>query len=314
MKVNYRKVSKEYTEHARSSDYDKSASLEARLTRFVSSNLVSGGRNGQNTLVDLQTRVIEADGLYIETSPRSSLVAVYLSSRVRRQSGDCSTETMEGSRSRQGVLIRYKTPKGKYDSRCLFADSDSMIDTLKAIFGYDIGPKVNAEGYQWFLENQTDNVVDLQGNEVKVEPTEEHAREYTYTLYREVLSDLNYRESSETLERIAKALGFTIVKVFPFVEKFWFSPEYVNETASSIEFGWMTNATYNSLPVTLSIRKVTETKTVRLADLGIEGRGYYDHYDKFSVLPEHVEAAKEFASKFERSKRRMMTRILKEVA
>lgn len=308
MKINYKKLSNDLTDWAQSSDWKRNRTLRVELTSFEPVHRVNRGRNGVSELVELQTVVTEADGVYIETKPRSSLLEVYVSSKVRVEHGF-------GSKDR-GIVIRYRDAKGKYSSINVYPQHyDTELGTLRHVFGYEVGATLDPEGFKYFVDQSTEDVITLAGT--KPEPSESDLtklkREFTDKVYYRMVSDLE-RGCEQELVKLCEHVGLKLVKTFAFVQRYWVSPQFVNVTSSGIELGWYTNQTYNSLPMVLKISKVKEIRTVKLKDLGIERAGYYSYTDNMQVLPEHVEAAKRFANKFDNAKTKAVKRALEEVA
>lgn len=79
-------------------------------------------------------------------------------------------------------------------------------------------------------------------------------------------------------------------------------PVFIKERKNSLELGWISNGTYNSLPNTVKVTKTKEIKTVKLQDIGAETVGYYDHHYRCVIPVEQRAAAESFAKKFIKKK------------
>ena len=112
-----------------------------------------------------------------------------------------------------------------------------------------------------------------------------------------LVSSLRWRGRDE-FDACFEAKGWKVLQVFRYTHSFAFSPEYVQETKTSIEFGWMTNFTYYSHPNTLKITRGTGFRTVSLEEIGVEESGYYDHHAHIHIRPEQVKAVKAFNRRF----------------
>lgn len=304
MRVNYRKLGNDFTQWAKSGSYDKPRTLRAELTSFNPVHRVNRGRNGVSELVELQTIVTEASGIHFETNPRSSLLEIYINSRVESEHGF--------GRKDRGVLIKVRDAKGKYHKLNVYPSHyETELNGLRALFGYEVGSAFDPEDFKRFRESNTDDVLTIAGTKPELTSNEvrDLQRKYTDTFYYAMASELE-RGDQQSLEKLCEFLNFRLVTVFKFVQRYWVSPQFVNVTSSSIEIGWKTNQTYNSLPVVLKVSKAREIRTVKLADLGIEDAGYYSHNDNMQVLPEQVDAAKRFASRFKNAKARAVKRVL----
>lgn len=97
--------------------------------------------------------------------------------------------------------------------------------------------------------------------------------------------------------------GYTIIDLFKYHERFYIQPQYVRVRGTSIEFGIMSNHTYHSLPRTITIDFLPRIRTTRLAALGIETPGYYQHSAHHSVLASKVPESKRFHADFKRKQR-----------
>lgn len=112
-----------------------------------------------------------------------------------------------------------------------------------------------------------------------------------------------FYDASEVRETLLK-LGYSIIAEFDFTDRVEFElphhsrgfirPKYVKATKTSIEIGWVSSGTYNSLPNVVRIEKCRGVKTRSLSKLGIETKGYYSHHYHCNILPEQATQARRF--------------------
>lgn len=110
-------------------------------------------------------------------------------------------------------------------------------------------------------------------------------------------------DSESRLSRVLKRLGVEITGAFDFNRKYDILVGFVETSLDEhrITIGSWTNNTYNSLPTLFTlIKRKSEIKRTKLADIGLEKTGYYDHHNKATVLDEHLEDAKKFGARFKR--------------
>lgn len=113
--------------------------------------------------------------------------------------------------------------------------------------------------------------------------------------------------NTEDMREFLVSLGYSIVAEFEYTEKIQFRlphhgggfirPTYVKAIKNGLEIGWISSGTYNSLPQVLKIEKIKRIRTVKLADLGIERKGYYSHYYHYEIQATQAKAAKAFFGK-----------------
>lgn len=310
-KANYKKICKALTEFTKSDSYDKPALLKAEHTAFRAAHKVSRGRNGVSELLELQTSVIEADGVYINAWERSDLLTVYLSSSIKSN---------HGFGSERGSFVRVRDAKGKYHSFEAFTsweESDINVDAMARALGEHAPSEYAAEDFKHFMETKTGNVVRLADGD-SVQPSEydieQLKRRFAVKFYRDLVKyDLD-QGRLQRLEEFIAHIGFKLVAYFSFTERFWgVSPDYFEETSNGFEIGWTAKGTYNALPQTLKVTKSRGIKTVGLAEIGVEGSGYYNHSDRMQILPGQVDEVKRFASRY-RSKQAKVTNDIVESA
>lgn len=310
MKINFKKLGKTLTEFANSSSYDKPAMLRVEHTAFQPLHKVSRGRNGVSELLELHTRVIEANGILIQPSERSSYVTVYVSSPVK---------TSHGFGSNRGSFVRVRDPKGKYHSFETFTAwelEDVRINGMINSLGSEAPATYAPDEFKEYLDAERESVVklaDRESPELSSWEIDRIRRQFAEKFYRELVK---YDLDDARLERFEKFLdasGFKLVTYFNFTDKFSMIPEYFDETSQGFEIGWTQTDTYNSLPQTLKVIKSRDIKTVSLAEIGIEGRGYHSHDDRMQILPEQAEKAKKFAARFRAKKNKVTEKVLSAV-
>ena len=282
----YKKLAKEFNEYADASDWNSPKMIQAELTGFFEgTHRVSSGRNGVSRLLELQTKIIECDAVHFETDYKSSSVAVYLRSNVK---------TNHGFGRYEANLIQLRDPKRKrvnFSTVQRWSREDTEIGGFKDRFGYDTMPQVFPKEFEQFQSYK-----DLEEGECP-------KRVFSSEIYRDIISELDryHNSRSEKLEAICKALGFKLDGVFNYSERFYINPKYIKRLKNSIEFGWETNSTYNSLPMTLKLSKSSGPKVEELSKLGVEGSGYYTHSDRMLVRADQAKEAKAFQKKFNKS-------------
>lgn len=307
MSRNYKKICNELTEFAKSHDYEKPALLKVEHTAFRPAHKVSRGRNGVSELLELQTRIIEADGVYIHAWERSSLLTVYVSSPVRSQ---------HGFGSERGSFVRVRDAKGKYHSfeaMTAWEESDINVNAMQRALGDYTPADYAPEEFKDFTEGKSTKVLKLVGGEPVDRDLERLKREFAEKFYRDLVKyDLDDGRT-ERFEKFLTAIGFKLVAYFNFTERFWgVSPDYFEQTRNGFEIGWTTKGTYNSLPQTLKVTKSRGIKTVGLSEIGIEGSGYYSHSDRMQILPEQVKEAKRYAARFRAKQQKITQAVVKQ--
>lgn len=309
MKLNFKTICKALNAHAESDSYDKPATLRVELTGFQAIHKARAGRNGVGELVELVTRVIEAKGVHIATHDRSNLISVYI--RACTRSG-------HGFGSDKGVFLRLKDAKGKYHSvecRTAWETDEIEVNNLSRVIGETVPAEFQAEEFAEYVKEQRSTVIKLvkqnetpeDAGELNQWAMEQMQRTFSKKFYQELVKHDLEDERLETFNKLLSFAGVSLVTLFVFTERLWcISPDYVEETKQGLEIGWTERHTYNSLPATLRIVKTREIKMVKLADIGVETSGYYNHGDNMRILPEQVAEAKRFAARF-RSKQAKVT-------
>lgn len=74
-------------------------------------------------------------------------------------------------------------------------------------------------------------------------------------------------------------------------------PSYIKETKQGIELGYKSLGTYCTLPSVIKVKRVRTIQSVKLAELGIEEKGYYSHDQRCSIPKHQAKQAKRFFSK-----------------
>lgn len=304
MKLNYKTICKALNAHAESGSYDKPATLRVEHTSFQPIHKAQRGRNGVGELVELVTRVIEAEGVHIANHDRSNLISIYIKSRTR--SG-------HGFGSDMGVFLRLKDAKGKYHSvecRTAWETSEIEVNNLSRVIGETLPSEFEAEAFAEFVEEETAKVVGIKGKHPTVD-TDSLRRAFSKKFYQEIVKYELEDGRRERFDKLLSFAGVSLVTIFQFTDRVWcISPDYVDQTKQGFEIGWTERHTYNSLPATLRITKVREIKTVKLADIGVETSGYYNHGDNMRVLPEQVAMVKRFASRFRAKQAKVTEKLL----
>lgn len=307
-----KKLNKELNDYVNADSYKSSKGLLLEHTSFNRLHSVGSGRNCAPTLLTLQTVKTEINGVLFEKD--GEFYNIYM--KAKNNSG-------HGRDNR--FVIRYrKDNKTKSIIVQKNWDTDKVeINTIRYDFGDDLAKLLTTEYKAWLaierddLETNVTNIKAAMGVAGAKEDDRDYESEFTVDFYQRLIQDLDTDRdySLEKLKKVADAAGIEILTVFEFTHEFRFiRPQYVKQTKSYIELGLQPAATYNSLPEVIKISKIKEVKTVGLAEIGVEGPGYYSHDDRMQILPSEVKAAKAFSKKFESSKRSMLNRVKKEVA
>lgn len=302
----YKKLCKELnTDIGGWNDYE----LKAEYTGFFDGvHGVGAGRNRVGTLLDFHTKIIEADGIHIESSHDTSIIDVYIKSAVKSGHGFGRYEP---------TLFVYKGKDGKRRDFSLIKSwdrEDGDVKSLKSAFGYDISEKY-PEKFERFIERETedseDNVSSLHNAAVERDDYSLR-REFTENFYKGIVYHLEYN-NYESIKELFSDFGFKLYTVFKYTKQLSFSPDYVKHNGTTeLEFGWTSTQTYNSLPYVLKFSKVKDIKTKSLSELGIEGRGYYSHDDRMTIRPEQVRAAKKFMNTFNETKSEVIQSVIED--
>lgn len=291
----YKKLAKEFNEYVDASSWNSPKMIQAELTGFFEGiHRVSSGRNGVSQLLELQTKIIECEAVHFETSHDSPFIRVYLKSNVKQTHGFGRYESN---------LIQLRDSKGKRINFSVcetWNREDSEIGAFQSKFGYDSGPELFPEDFKSWKQYAS------------LEDGECPKRAFTMEVYRGIISDLGryHNGKSEKLEAICEKLNFKLDGIFSYSESFSISPKYVKRLKNSIEFGWETNSTYNSLPMTLKLTKSSGPKVEKLSDLGIESAGYYSHNDRMLIRADQAKEAKAFQRKFSKSYNEMVNETI----
>lgn len=121
------------------------------------------------------------------------------------------------------------------------------------------------------------------------------ANEWTRDGYDANTYNSNIRES-------LKGIGFELVAHFEFNLDLRIDSKAIKVTSNSIVFAIESKGTYNTLPSMISIKKCSKVRSLKLAKLGIETSGYYDHHVNLEIRPEQAKQAKAFARRVSRLK------------
>lgn len=304
MKLNFKSICKRLNQPTASDDYGSSTTLRVEHTSFQAIHKAQRGRNGVGELVELVTRVIEAEGVHIATHDRSNLISVYIMAR---------TKASHGFGSDTGVFLRMKDAKGKYHSveaRTAWETSEIEVNNLSRVIGETIPADFEPEAFAEFLEEEAAKVIGIAKAKREVD-TDSMRRVFSKKFYQELVKYELEDGRTERFEKLLKFAGVSLVTLFQFTDRLWcISPDYVEQTKQGLEIGWTERHTYNALPATLRISRVKEIKTVKLCEIGVEQSGYYDHTDRMRILPEQVTAVKRFASRFRSKQAKVTQRIL----
>ena len=291
----YKKLAKEFNQYVEDGSWDDPRMIQAELTGFFAGvHRVSRGRNGVSELLELQTKITECDAVHFEASHDTPYIRVYLKSSV---------QTSHGFGRYESKLIQLRDSKGKRVNFSVvekWDKEDIEIGRFQSLFGYDTMPNVFGEDFENWKSYTA------------IEEDECPKRKYSQEVYRQIVQDLEHSRTSEKLEAICKALGFKLDGIFSYSESFSIHPKYVKQTRNAIEFGWETNSTYNSLPMTLKLTKSRGPKVEQLSKIGVESAGYYSHNDKMMIRADQVEAARKFKRKFNKSQKDTIEAVLAE--
>lgn len=236
--------------------------LIAELTKFEECHAVGYGRNGAGTLVDLRTSLFEVESIQLDRFQNTDLISLYLNVRITVGQSCRSTRVCIQLKDRRDRITEIHLPIRWVTEE----EKRDLIGQFQSLFGYKL------------------------------------FGDLTEGVYGKIIDDIYYQEklSEEFLELLEKT-DYRCYRSFEYTHKYSFTPEYITENNHCLEIGWKTNETYNSLPCRIRItRKLGKLNTVKLSDLGIEGRGYYDHTDNFQILPEIQEKAIRFNQEFNR--------------
>jgi hypothetical protein len=238
---------------------------------FVENQHVGYGRNGASTLVDLQTILHECEDIDLVRpyGSNSNFMQIYI--KAHATAGQAARDSY--------TRLRIKDSKGSIHTM-----DDVSVETLTSKFGRVFEPKPVTNYFEGA------NVLQFSGKTEEVELTE--------TVYSDMVDALKYNQN-RFLSLLAKQ-GFELVDSMEYSHKFSFHPDSVKVLKNSITFSYMTNQTYNSLPVIITIEKTKEFKELSLFELGVETKGsYYSHSDKMTILPEQKEEVMAFKKKFD---------------
>lgn len=247
------------------SNYDASLVVELTGPEFVGG--ATRDTNGDNLTVQLQTKSYTCEQTLFVPSNRSNLVTVFF-----------RADAQERGEKHRAVVVVFKNKKGQRD----------YMTVPKFHYTSDKKREVNEVvqhhlGFGW--------TSDIEKSEHKD----------TLNALIDSISDSLCSYASikkEDLEAMA-SLGVKIEKVMEYTHKLQFTPKFLKQSKNSVTLGWMSFGTYASHPMTLKISKAIKgIKLVRLADFGAEESGYYDHHNKHTCKPEHVQALKSFARSF----------------
>lgn len=266
-----KKINEKFNSFVRSERDRKNSNYDASLVLELTGPDYVGGAtrdtNGDNLTVQLIQKTYTAESIQVLASQRSSLVSVFFRADAQER-GDCYRGTLVVYRNKKNQRDYFTIPKGHYTSD----------------YERDVKEKVQHRlGFGWKS--------DLEKSENK---------EALLALLESISIDLCYssRISKQDSEALA-SLGVKIERVMEFTHEIQFNPKFIKENKTSTLFGWMSFGTYSSHPMTLKISKSKSgVELIRLADFGAESSGYYDHHNKHTCKPEHVQALKSFARSF----------------
>jgi len=233
--------------------------LELKLTGFHKDHAVGYDANGENTLTELRTQLIDVRDLRfrrMSDRPDSSLLEVYVKTKTRLSG------VHGGLREPNQRLVEIRGPGREF---------------IALEFEERTG---EARHDAWQLSK-------LLTHSGKLE------RETAQERIKEMLGNWDFHGRRELEEMLPE--GYRIVTDFEFSISLRLQLMGVKVTKRGVTLATRTNGTYQSLPGLIELTKKREIKTVSLADLGVETSGYYSHCTRLEVRPEQVEAAKALA-------------------
>jgi hypothetical protein len=145
--MDLKKLAKQLTEYAKSSNYDNHRSIRAELTGFETGHRVDHGRNGVSELLNLQTQVIELNGILIENSSRCSLLSIYMHATVKS-----SQRCFEHNET---TFIKIRKANGKYEHCELAGTHKEIIDRLQWLLERPDLADFDAQSFERFVYEKT---------------------------------------------------------------------------------------------------------------------------------------------------------------
>lgn len=265
------KLNQRFKEHLSQHSWKCQNNILVETTRFTGIDRAEAGRNQVGTLMQLQRQRIDVRELHISRwssiKGREPYFNVYVNT---------STSQTHGF--------------GKQDSKYLWVLKGPDGETHE-ISVYE----------SWNFEDiDVDQLLYTLGAPRAWGRTETKRKRVT-DFYRNSIKFANSRTGAppDYFEKHLKAKGFKLLTAMVYEMKFSFRSDYIKESKNSIEFGWMSVGTYNSLPETLKITiRKSNPKYLNLADLGVESAGYYTHCDRMKIRPEDKAEAMQFYRKF----------------
>jgi len=300
--MNFKKLTKEFNQAIKSDDsYQSSIMVEEHI--FTQRHGIDAGRNGVSKVLSFERVLTECRELRILTNSKSERIRILLAESTRRE---------HSFGQEKSIYVKLKV-NGKYDDFTMQKRSENHFAFERMFDSVDVLSIFKTE-YDAFVEsNKLDGTIDLETKKQNERSEYELKRLFKGELFKNLLDLLVYyrREFDEKL----KLLGGEVVDIFEFSREINVYPEFVEELKNGVEIGYETKQTYNSLPQTIKItRQKNQTKTIKLADIGVEGRDYYSHDDRMAILPEDLEKVKRFQKRFQSKINSRIERAIKKVA
>jgi hypothetical protein len=307
--MNLKKIVKELTEYAETRNYKNEGFIKLELTGFMPSHKVGYGRNGVSELLELKTTIIEADGILIEPPSKYGTFCLFVNSPIKIE------HNFNGAT--KGTFIKIKTSESKYKSFAIQQGEDRYKNVYDHLDKPDF-TKLNTfkDEFNEFCTKKLSQFNNITHIEDLIDGNERSPNERELTdefNLKQIENVVRYKFNKPELTEFLEFFNIKLLQFFTFTDKFYINPEYINETKSGFEIGWMSKETYNSLPWTLKVEKCNKIDQVKLKDIEIEQAGYYSHDDRMTILSEQVDAAKAFNKRFKTNKNKALNNILKKV-
>lgn len=278
--MNIKSVFEDLNKYVNKSDYNNSRMLKIELTRFVHTHKFGSGRNTGSKLVDLQTSLIQADKVHIETFPYSNRLEVFIHSPIGYSSDSAF------SRCSQGHFIKVQDKLGKFHVIDVTDTDDNKI------------------GERFERALGVEPILTLNKSKLK---DDRKRREEALKLYADFYRYTFLNGTKDDVKALFGIAEVNLITEFQYTERFslYSGASFIKQVRGGIELGWYQTSTYNSLPLVLKITGVKAVKTVQLRDIGVEKTGYYSHHDQLEILPEQCKNAKKLLSKFNKGEARV---------
>lgn len=266
---NLRKLNDKINAHI---DYWEEKSAVVSIESFEPLHIADTQRNNTSMLMDFQKKIINCQNLYLirptYLSADSKTLILFIKSKGNEDKNYSNTVRR---------YVEYKDDKNRKCSMTI------TVESLKSHFL--LGQLIEKDIEDSSFENSQE--------------FEEKVKTRLDSLAWKLNSDDEYGEKA--IQDFFKSLNLTLLNHFCYNYEYTISLNKVNVSDKKIQLAYKDVRTYNTIPGLITIELMNRPlELIKLHELGIESKGYYDHTDKMSILPEQKDEVLNFMKRFEK--------------